>query len=46
MSRYDVDLFSPRDINLSTLNNVGEVYIGHITVDYYFSFDEGAEYPR
>jgi len=46
LSRYDVDLFNPKDIDLSVLNRTGKVRIGHITVDYDFSFDEEAELPR
>ena len=46
LSRYDVDLFNPKDIDLSVLNRTGKVRIGHVTVDYDFSFDEGAELPR
>ena len=46
LSKYDVNLFNPKDIDLSALNNAGKARIGHITVDYDFSFDEGSEYPR
>ena len=46
ISKYDVKLFNPKEIDLSTLNTAGKVRIGHITVDYDFLFDEGSEYPR
>ena len=46
LSKYDVNLINPKDIDLSALYNTEKVLIGHIVVDYDFSFDEGSELPR
>jgi hypothetical protein len=45
LSKYDVDLFNPKDIDLSAIKQNRKSRIGHVTVDYDFSFDEGAELP-